>query len=259
MLGLGTRPKTPVLWTPGHERSLLALWLDASDSSTITESGGSVSQWDDKSGNGNHITQGNVFLQPTVNGNQIDFVNGQILSKSSQVNMLDASGEYTMAFIHDVFDPSTSTNGFPNLFRNDSTAGSPLSRRPRLFYVSANSTFSAANAEAVGATFDASTLAGTRVVSSDADSSFHRVYVDGSEQGSRALVLDTSTTPSSMQLGDINSQNLTITLKEILFIAGPRNIVIRQKIEGYLAWKWGLEANLDAAHPYKLNPPLLYV
>jgi len=75
MLGLGTRPKTPVLWTPGHERSLVSLWLDASDSSTITESGGSVSQWDDKSGNGNHITQGNVFLQPTVNGNQIDFVN----------------------------------------------------------------------------------------------------------------------------------------------------------------------------------------
>ena len=31
----------------------LQLWLDASDTSTITQSEGSVSQWDDKSGNGN--------------------------------------------------------------------------------------------------------------------------------------------------------------------------------------------------------------
>jgi hypothetical protein len=29
----------------------------------------------------------------------------------------------------------------------------------------------------------------------------------------------------------------------------------RQRLEGYLAWKWGLEANLPANHPYKLLPP----
>ena len=32
----------------------LVLWLDASDSNTITESSGLVSQWSDKSGNNNH-------------------------------------------------------------------------------------------------------------------------------------------------------------------------------------------------------------
>jgi hypothetical protein len=29
----------------------------------------------------------------------------------------------------------------------------------------------------------------------------------------------------------------------------------RQKIEGYLAWKWGLVASLDVSHPYKTAPP----
>jgi hypothetical protein len=29
----------------------------------------------------------------------------------------------------------------------------------------------------------------------------------------------------------------------------------RQKVEGYLAHKWGLTANLPADHPYKVNPP----
>jgi hypothetical protein len=31
----------------------------------------------------------------------------------------------------------------------------------------------------------------------------------------------------------------------------------RQKVEGYLAWKWGLVANLPASHPYKNRPPLI--
>jgi hypothetical protein len=29
----------------------------------------------------------------------------------------------------------------------------------------------------------------------------------------------------------------------------------RQKVEGYLAWKWGLQANLPVGHPYKNAPP----
>ena len=32
-----------------------AAWFDASDSGSITESGGAVSQWNDKSGVGNHV------------------------------------------------------------------------------------------------------------------------------------------------------------------------------------------------------------
>ena len=60
------------------------LWLDAADTSTITEVGGAVSQWDDKSGNGNHVTQGTAALQPTsgtrtINGlNVIDFASDEM-------------------------------------------------------------------------------------------------------------------------------------------------------------------------------------
>jgi hypothetical protein len=55
------------------------LWLDASDATTITEVGGSVSQWDDKSGNARNFTQAVAANQPTTgtrtkNGlNVIDF------------------------------------------------------------------------------------------------------------------------------------------------------------------------------------------
>lgn len=41
------------------------LWLDGNDESTITKSGSDeISQWDDKSGNGNNATQGTVIQQP---------------------------------------------------------------------------------------------------------------------------------------------------------------------------------------------------
>jgi hypothetical protein len=29
----------------------------------------------------------------------------------------------------------------------------------------------------------------------------------------------------------------------------------RQKIEGYMAWKWGIESQLPIGHPYKASPP----
>ena len=73
--------------------SNLLLWLDANDSSTITESSGSVSQWNDKSGNNNHLTQGSGSLQPTtniveINGlNAIDFDGTQYLSRSDALGL----------------------------------------------------------------------------------------------------------------------------------------------------------------------------
>jgi hypothetical protein len=48
-------------------RTNLLLWLDASDASTITSSGGLVSTWADKSGGGNNANQATGTKQPTTN------------------------------------------------------------------------------------------------------------------------------------------------------------------------------------------------
>ena len=45
------------------------LWFDSSDLSTITESGGAISQWNDKSGNGRNLTQGTGASQPSLTTN----------------------------------------------------------------------------------------------------------------------------------------------------------------------------------------------
>lgn len=53
----------------------LALWLDASDASTITQTAGSVSAWNDKSGNGQHVTQSTGSRQPVTGARTINSLN----------------------------------------------------------------------------------------------------------------------------------------------------------------------------------------
>ncbi len=42
---------------------------------------------------------------------------------------------------------------------------------------------------------------------------------------------------------------------EVLVYAGTLTTEDRQKIEGHLAWEWGIAANLAAGHPYRSAPP----
>lgn len=45
------------------------------------------------------------------------------------------------------------------------------------------------------------------------------------------------------------------TLYEVLIFNTDLGVDRRQKVEGYLAHKWGLASNLTDGHPYKTNPP----
>jgi hypothetical protein len=61
----------------------LQLWFDASDSSTITQSGGSVSRWADKSGNGHDATQSSGAAKPGYSGGFLTFNGSQYLGLPS--------------------------------------------------------------------------------------------------------------------------------------------------------------------------------
>jgi hypothetical protein len=68
----------------------LTLWLDASDTGTITESSNSVSQWDDKSGNTNHATQGTGAAQPITNTRTQNSLN--TIDFNGSTHYMDANG-----------------------------------------------------------------------------------------------------------------------------------------------------------------------
>lgn len=65
---VGKRVVAGSSWTPASLTGLGG-WWDASDASSFTYSSGSiVSQWNDKSGLGRHMTQGTVSAQPSRSG-----------------------------------------------------------------------------------------------------------------------------------------------------------------------------------------------
>jgi len=86
------------------ELANLVLWLDAADTGTITDSGGVVSGWDDKSTNGFDLEQLTGGLQPTtgtrtVNGlNVIDF-NDDLLEGASALIDIDGGEDFTIISI----------------------------------------------------------------------------------------------------------------------------------------------------------------
>jgi hypothetical protein len=94
------------------------LWLDAADTTTITESSGSVSQWDDKSGNGRNLVQANSVIQPstgtaTINGlNVIDFTGSgaRRLARQNDDILQDVGGGTIFAVASGV-----TTGTFPNI------------------------------------------------------------------------------------------------------------------------------------------------
>jgi hypothetical protein len=45
-------------------------------------------------------------------------------------------------------------------------------------------------------------------------------------------------------------------MSEIIMTSSVLSTADRQLIEGYLAWKWGLQGQLPVGHPYKNSPPL---
>jgi hypothetical protein len=52
----------------------------------------------------------------------------------------------------------------------------------------------------------------------------------------------------------LNVQRNKGFLFEVIVFSSVLTSTQRQQIEGYLAWKWGLVANLPSTHPYKLTP-----
>lgn len=90
-----------------------ALWLDASDTSTITESGGAVSQWDDKSGNDYHATQSTGANQPTTGTRTQNGLNALDFDGAGDNLEIDYSG---------LFSTPDSTNSIFIVWKTDDTA-----------------------------------------------------------------------------------------------------------------------------------------
>jgi len=230
-------------WTPSAIST--ELWLDASDYSTITESGGSVSQWADKSGSDNHATQATGSRQPVY---------------ASSDGMLGGM-------------PSVGTGGLAGKYFWTPTVGA---KRIYAVLYFGNGTEAiwpehCAWLSGPGRSGEWRITGRTNQSIWDASNDFNDAgtYRDGSIVSSR----DALPLPATLWKFE-SSQTRTQTWKilcgnsaswsrwngalgELIFTDGAEDLATQQRLEGYLAWKWGLQGNLPADHPYKSAPPVI--
>ena len=236
------------LWNPAQIDT--AAWFDASDLSTITESGGSVSQWDDKSG-ANHFVQAIGANQPitdtrTLNGlNAIDF-NGTGAFMEHGTNLSFPDGlSIAVAFDQD----STATSKrIVGVYNAVSKASFVLDSDNYLRYDGA------ASAGSVSATIGAH----IRVASKSANALVQTGFVDGSSNVSdTAALVDSASVKLNVGTPVVAlNQFFNGIIGEIVLLDYEATTDNRQNLEGYLAWKWGMVPNLPVDHPYKTSPPM---
>ena len=242
-------------WLP-TELPTLQLWLDASDSDTIIHAAGAVSQWNDKSGNSNHAVEPVAADQPTTG---IQSING--------LNVIN--------FNQDHFDLTSSiTNARAAVLMGKSFAGGGdgLNQVSCIFgeiAVGQDHTFIMTNAAnpydvsvdgSVGntgkASYDGLTpAAGTNITVAGAPMDYlekrnpHQWYFEWDLAQTIEYIarLDSGATTQYFLVGDIG---------EVILLSSVPTTADRQKLEGYLAWKWGTVAKLPAGHPYKTDGSL---
>lgn len=250
----GTLFGGPKLWRPNALAGSLALWLDAEDSSTITLNGSTVSQWSDKSGNGRNAVRAAATNQPTyttsgLNGKPVLTFDGT--NDSMQVDLTFLAG--TSYSVSAVFARSSAANA--NYFIG---GGDGATNQQLVVGWAANTTFLYAQYNNdLAASVPAYTAPTPLLLTLSLDTDVGRsMYSDGS-----LLVSNTNKTPLITNTGGLLGSwsgaavGYAGYLAELVFTNNALSSGNRQKLEGYLAWKWGTQASLPADHPYKSFPP----
>jgi hypothetical protein len=237
---------TPLSWSPTFLNA--TLWLDASDSSTLSDTGGLVDTWRDKSGSGYNHT-GSAGQRPvtgtrTLNGHNVVDFDGTDDTMSIAVGP-QPGGNNQMIGIVGLLDVDTDGR-FLSWRVGVSTRVGILPNFASKVVYNHTSSFD----PVYGA---ASVIASPLIISAYQNSSTVGVSLNGATpttaaKGGAVPTLD------AWNLGSATANFLNGYIAEIVIIDSFNQTQMYQ-LEGYLAWKWGLQAQLDPSHPYFSAPP----
>jgi hypothetical protein len=245
------------LWTP--QILAPALWLDASDISTISVATG-VSEWRDKSGKARHFSMATAGNQPlyvtnALNGRSvINFVSTDSLQTSTAIPFNDL-GNNTLYLV-------ANRTGRTGIF-NVAVILSRAAARTRSILPELTGTPSKwgtytsvptpSPAGSVGTTYQICELIADQATNS------YLFYQNGTSQGSAGTVnVNTVFNNGVSYLGnDQYNSWFQGNIAEVIFSDEKHSDATREIVEGYLAHKWGLLSSLPVSHPFRNRPPLI--
>jgi len=264
--GLRLRHKRWRLWTPADITTLG--WFDAQDAGTIVQAdaAGRVSQWTDKgSGATNHFLQATTSAQPTTGVDTIGGFNALGFDGSAYFLRMGSNpfgASISNAAIFFVLNIKTRTS--QTLFSLTGSGITGYSNRWQSHCPWNNNIcyFDCGGCSGANRVSYATGWADNRNVIMgyycSTTVSFQGIYEDGVLKASDATG-HTVTTISFPIIGAIGTgaEFDNCSIGEVIIINGTVSKMVRENIEGYMAWKWGLQGNLQASHQWKAQPPLI--
>ncbi len=217
----------------------------------------------DSSGNGFDLTQATSGLRGTLAAADLDGKNTLRFTASSSQrypfssSVFGAASAGSMYLVYKVVSEAAN-NGFMDLGTSASSSHWPFSDGVQY------NDFGSTVRKTVGNP-TVSLTSTYRIISIVSAASSWKFFIDGGAGGSSGgttAFFSTGTNTvgwsgSGIQFG----ANAALTafldgwVAEAIFSNAAQSDANRQKIEGILAHKWGLETELDSAHPYKSAPP----
>jgi len=243
-----------------------AMWFDAADKSTITLSGSTVTQWNDKSGNGYNATN-STYAAPTYSATGFNSKYPGLLFNGTSTMLatpsilptpvLSANGTDTTIFL--VFNRLTGTGNYTAF----GLGGAAVSTNYNTYVLrdpwsTGNSILDIGNGT-LGRVSIANTANGPQIYSLWRSGTSTYFYNYGSSIGSNlssSSNVGTTNQPLNIGGGFADGGWYNSYISEFIIYNYALSTSQRQQVEGYLAWKWGLVANLPPAtsHLGKLLP-----
>ena len=215
------------------------LWLDSSDSSTITETSGSVSQWNDKSGNGNNATQGVGANQPTTgtsnqNGNNVlDFADDQFLELPSDLYPIPSDD-------NTVFVVSRRNSETGSVAAAFAGAGGGQNRWITFYNTTVGSiSFRNDGAGASSVSSSGNTNTQFQIIRGRREGTTQAIAINSGSESSNTNA--TNATITSLDIGGVGtSLSLEGEVAEVIVYSRSLTSTEISDVENYLAAKWGI-------------------
>jgi hypothetical protein len=246
----------------------LTIWLDALDSSTYTESSGQITEWRSKSGS-IKFEQATANNRPTLFESSSDVQGAtQAVINNRQAFYFDGTNDQLVdsatigdrqwtAFAACRTDNTAATQG---VFSRDpsSSAGPASNRGPQFLRHS-----SAGVMQSLAFTDSTAPIATAGTLTSGVAAVINAVQTDSTLQaflngvGGTAVSATQNSSATTPRVGGVlpTAEFWKGTVGEILLYNRALTTAERQKVEGYLAWKWGLQGSLPTNHPYAYSFP----
>jgi hypothetical protein len=237
-----------------------SVWLDAADPAAFVLTGLSITQWNDRSGNGN-----NAVIGPNPVSNPI-----LLTSNIGNYRTPNWPGTKPTYFRGNSTNSGTTLTAFSVFVMNATSYGSArilslgVTGSPDFNNVLYTAAIERGGANSINSFRASSALSG--VTTTLGLPMFACTVFNGSTNIFYLNGISGTPVTSTGNFGyseyDVGSDfaeeslvPLVGTIGELIIYNAALTTAQRQQVEGYLAWKWGLQGNLPNNHPYKRWPP----